>query len=93
MRRLNQRGDSEAVIRAFEGGYVASTEAALGEYVKALALVDRLDNGALIRTLQVCFFIVLNLPSVWKLIVMYVKTKPARWVETPLLAHTVCSAA
>ena len=53
MRRLNQRGDADAVIKAFEGGYVASTEAALGEYVKALALTDRLDNSALLRTIQV----------------------------------------
>lgn len=54
MRSLNARGDAEAVIRAFENGYVASTEAVLGEYVKALAIVDRLDSSALLRTLQVC---------------------------------------
>ena len=41
------------MIRAFEGGHVATTEAALGEYVKALALVDRLDNTALLQTLSV----------------------------------------
>ena len=54
LRGLNHRGDAEAVIRAFEGGHVATTEAALGEYVRALALVDRLDSSALLRTLQVC---------------------------------------
>ncbi len=53
MRSLNRRGDPDAVIRAFEGGHVATTEAVLGEYVKALALVDRLDNTALLQTLSV----------------------------------------
>ena len=41
------------MIRAFEGGFVATSEAALGEYVRALALVDRLDSSAVLRTLQV----------------------------------------
>ena len=53
LRSLNRRGEPDAVIRAFEGGHVATTEAALGEYVKALALVDRLDNTALLQTLSV----------------------------------------
>ena len=42
------------MIRAFEGGFVATSEAALGEYVRARALVDRLDSSAVLRTLQVC---------------------------------------
>lgn len=53
LRQLNQRGDAEAVIRQFEGGRVTSTEATLGEYVKALVKVDRLDSSALVHTLQV----------------------------------------
>ncbi|BDA41445.1 ATP-dependent zinc metalloprotease FTSH 4, mitochondrial [Coccomyxa sp. Obi] len=52
LRELNRRGDSEAVVRIFEGGQVASSEATLGEYVKALVAVDRLDTSSLIRTLQ-----------------------------------------
>ena len=40
-------------MRIFEGGQVASSEATLGEYVKALVAVDRLDTSSLIRTLQV----------------------------------------
>ncbi len=45
-------------MRIFEGGQVASSEATLGEYVKALVAVDRLDTPSLIRTLQVgpCIF-------------------------------------
>ena len=53
LRQLNQRGDAEAVIRQFEGGRVTSNEATLGEYVKALVKVDRLDSSALVSTLQV----------------------------------------
>jgi len=36
----------------FESGQLSSSEAALGEYVKALVAVDRLDTSSLIRTLQ-----------------------------------------
>lgn len=50
---LNNRGSYDAVIRHFEGGGVASSEATLGEYVKALAKADKLDNSSLLRTLQV----------------------------------------
>ena len=53
LRQLNQKGDPEAVIRQYEGGRVNSTEATLGEYVKALVKVDRLDSTALAHTLQV----------------------------------------
>ncbi|EIE25196.1 ATP-dependent metallopeptidase Hfl [Coccomyxa subellipsoidea C-169] len=52
LRELNRRGDSEAVVRIFESGQAASNEATLGEYVKALVAVDRLDTSSLIRTLQ-----------------------------------------
>lgn len=53
LRQLNQKGDPEAVIRQYEGGRINSTEATLGEYVKALVKVDRLDSTALAHTLQV----------------------------------------
>lgn len=53
LRQLNQKGDPEAVIRQFEAGRIDSTEATLGEYVKALVKVDRLDSTALAQTLQV----------------------------------------
>ena len=53
LRDLNARGDAEGVIRLFENGRVQSTEASLGEYVKALVKADRLDNTMLARTLQV----------------------------------------
>ena len=50
---LNRRNDYEGVIRLYESGQLATTEAATGEYVKALVRVDRLDSTALLRTLQV----------------------------------------
>ena len=53
LRDLNRRGDAESVIRHFESGRISSSEASLGEYIKALAKVDKLDNTALLRTLQV----------------------------------------
>jgi hypothetical protein len=53
LRDLNRRGDHESVIRLFEGGQAASSEGALGEYVKALVAVDRLDTSSLIHTLRV----------------------------------------
>lgn len=53
LRELNRRGDSEAVIRIFEGGQAGSSEASLGEYVKALVAVDRLNTSSLVQTLQV----------------------------------------
>lgn len=52
LRELNRRGDPEGVIRAFESGSVVSTEETLGEYVKALVRVDRLDSSALLQTLE-----------------------------------------
>ena len=53
LRDLNKRGDAEAVIQQFEGGRIVSTEATLGEYVRALASVDKLNGSSLLRTLQV----------------------------------------
>ena len=53
LQELNNRGAYDAVIRQFESGSVASSEASLGEYIKALARADRLDNSALLRLLQV----------------------------------------
>ena len=53
LQELNNRGAFDAVIRQFESGSVVSTEASLGEYIKALARADRLDNSALLRVLQV----------------------------------------
>lgn len=52
LRALNRQGQYDAVVRQFESGAVASTEETLGEYVKALAQLDRLDNSSLIATLQ-----------------------------------------
>ena len=54
LRELNRRGDAEAVIRLFESGQAGSSEASLGEYVKALVAVDRLNTSSLVQTLQVC---------------------------------------
>jgi len=53
LRDFNRRGDPEAVIRAFESGAAVSSEETLGEYVKALVQVDRLDSSSLLKTLQV----------------------------------------
>ncbi len=55
LKELNRRGDSESVIRLFEGGQAGSTEASLGEYVKALVAVDRLNTSSLVQTLQVIY--------------------------------------
>ncbi|KAK9842670.1 hypothetical protein WJX74_000435 [Apatococcus lobatus] len=52
LRDLNLQNDPEAVIRAYESGQVASNSGSLGEYVKALVKVDRLDHTALSSTLQ-----------------------------------------
>jgi len=49
---LNRRGEYESVIQAFEQGNVASSEAALGEYIKALVQTNRLDNTALMHTIN-----------------------------------------
>lgn len=72
LRELNRRGDSEAVVRIFEGGQVASSEATLGEYVKALVAVDRLDTSSLIRTLQV-------VPNIMKHVFVTTARRLTRW--------------
>lgn len=41
------------MIQLFESGRLAAPEAALSEYVTALARTNRLDNTQLLQTLQV----------------------------------------
>jgi hypothetical protein len=53
LRNLNAAGSSEAVAAAFESGRVAMTADTLGEYVKALARLDRLDNSRVMALMQV----------------------------------------
>jgi hypothetical protein len=53
LRELNQSGNHEAVVQLFESGRLVQPEAALGEYVTALARANRLDNSRLLQTLQV----------------------------------------
>ncbi|GFH19319.1 AAA domain-containing protein, partial [Haematococcus lacustris] len=52
LRQLNQSGQAEAVVGAFEGGRVAFTQENLGEYIKALARLDRLDNSRMLSLMQ-----------------------------------------
>eukprot|EP00798_Chlamydomonas_sp_ICE-L_P010098 gene10098-7995_t len=52
LRSMNAQGQSEAVIRHFESGQVAFGQETLGEYVKALARLDRLDNSRLMTLMQ-----------------------------------------
>eukprot|EP00963_Diacronema_lutheri_P013809 scaffold2732_cov346-Pavlova_lutheri.AAC.6 len=52
LQTLNRR-DPLAVIRLYESGRVQTSEAALAEYVKALVQSNRLDDHALLRTLQI----------------------------------------
>lgn len=52
LKQLN-RVDPESVIRWFESRPLPHhSSAAMAEYVKALVKVDRLDDSALLRTLQ-----------------------------------------
>ena len=51
LRDLN-RTAPEAVVSLYEAGEVAATESNLAEYLKALVRVDRLNESALLRTLQ-----------------------------------------
>lgn len=53
LRELNQGGNHEAVIQLFESGRLTQPEAAMAEYVAALARTNRLDNSRLLQTLQV----------------------------------------
>jgi ATP-dependent metalloprotease len=50
---LNAVGQSEAVVSLFEGQRVAFTSETLGEYVKALSRLDRLDNSRVFNLMQV----------------------------------------
>jgi len=52
MRGYNQSGQPEAVISMFESGRVPFSQEALGEYVKALARLDRLDNSRMMSLMQ-----------------------------------------
>jgi len=53
LRDLNARGRFEEVVEEFEGGGVVSNQTTLGEYVKALVKLDRLDGSLLLNTLNV----------------------------------------
>jgi ATP-dependent metalloprotease len=52
LRDLNQSGQHDAVVQIFESGRLVNAEGALGEYVTALAHTNRLNNTALLQTLQ-----------------------------------------
>ena len=52
LRELNQTGRHEAVIELWESGRLINPESLFSEYVTALARIDRLDNSALLSTLQ-----------------------------------------
>lgn len=52
MRQLNRSGQAEAVVATYETGRIAHTEETLGEYIKALVKLERLDNTRLLSTLQ-----------------------------------------
>ena len=54
LRSLNGQGQCEAVVSHFEAGRVVSNEQTLGEYVKALARLDRLDGSRVMALMQVC---------------------------------------
>ena len=51
LRDLNRQGQHDAVIQLFESERLAPTEAAFGQYIKALAKTDRLSSTALMQTL------------------------------------------
>ena len=52
LRDLNRASQPEKVVQLYESGAVAASEANLGEYLKALVRVDRLNESALLKTLQ-----------------------------------------
>lgn len=52
LRARNAQGDARSVVESFEGGRVAFTQDTLGEYVRALARTDRLDNGRVMEVMQ-----------------------------------------
>ena len=51
LRDLN-RNDPEAVVRLYEQGKVAASEGNLAEYLKALVRCEKLNESALLRTIQ-----------------------------------------
>lgn len=53
LRALNRSGASEAVVAQVESGRLGMTEEVLGEYIKALVRLDRMDNSRLVSLLQV----------------------------------------
>lgn len=53
LRSLNQQGQSEGVVTLFESNRVAYNPETLGEYMKALARLDRLDNSRVYSMVQV----------------------------------------
>ena len=52
LRELNAAGREREVVQKFEAGAAGASEGAVGEYVKALVRLDRLDSSALLRTIQ-----------------------------------------
>ena len=52
LRELNRAGRAEEVVARFESGRLAVTEQTVGEYVKALVRMDRLEGAALMRTIH-----------------------------------------
>ncbi|KAK3280300.1 ATP-dependent zinc metalloprotease FTSH 4, mitochondrial [Cymbomonas tetramitiformis] len=64
MQDLN-RSDPEGVVRAFESGSFAQTEANLAEYVKALVKLDRLDNNAMLQAVKRGSFQSASAPGSW----------------------------
>lgn len=52
LRNLNANGRYDDVIRIWESGRLVNPEASFAEYVTALARTNRLDNTALLQTLQ-----------------------------------------
>lgn len=52
LKQLNQGSNAEEVVKLFESGRVAFTQDSLGEYIRALSRMDRLDNNRLMGLLQ-----------------------------------------
>mmetsp|Transcript_10855 Transcript_10855/g.23362 ORF Transcript_10855/g.23362 Transcript_10855/m.23362 type:complete len:794 (+) Transcript_10855:251-2632(+) len=52
LRTYNSQGHAEAVIQHFESGRISVTQETLGEYIKALARLDRLDNSRVLSLVQ-----------------------------------------
>uniref|UniRef100_A0A7R9VRD6 AAA+ ATPase domain-containing protein n=1 Tax=Chlamydomonas euryale TaxID=1486919 RepID=A0A7R9VRD6_9CHLO len=52
LRTRNAQGDARGVVETFEAGRVAFTQDTLGEYIRALARLDRLDNSRVMSLVQ-----------------------------------------